>query len=629
MCGIAGALDLRGRAPDLEVVRRMCAALSHRGPDGEGLLARGPVVLGHRRLAIIDLSERAAQPMELPGAGLLISYNGEVYDHPEVRAELEQGGVRFHTASDTEVLLRAYERWGLDCFARLNGMWALALWDEPRRRLVLCRDRFGKKPLYLRETDGLLLFASEVKALLVADPTARQVDQAVLGRFLLDGVQDDRARTFFAPVRQLLPGHLLVIDLDSGRREERPWWRLDPEAARERRNGLDPARALRELLEDAVRLRLRSDVPVGTCLSGGLDSSSIVGLAARWTPHAVRTFTAVHDDPGYDERRFARSVVARFGCEPHEITPAPGRDLVPLLDRIGWFHDEPCARPGLITQWSVMSLARGKVKVLLDGQGGDELLLGYAYYALPYLRSLLGDAWRGGWSDRLKLWRDARALLASPSTSSGGTGALAAHLLRAGLRRLRRGERVRHDPGLVAAAATLAPERHPAPPGTAPIDRLLRDDLTRASIPALLHHEDRTSMAFSIEARVPFLDWRVAELALSIDYREKVDGGLLKSVLRRAMADLLPAEVLARPDKLGYPTPIGRWLREGGPAVREALLDGFAPRGLVRAGDVERAWTAFERGGGDPWRLYRWLTTELWLARMIERPPSTRPPEAG
>jgi asparagine synthase (glutamine-hydrolysing) len=366
-----------------------------------------------------------------------------------------------------------------------------------------------------------------------------------------------------------------------------------------------------------VRLRLRSDVPVGTCLSGGLDSSSIVGLAAQATPHPVRTFTAVYDDPGYDERRFARAVVERFGCLPHEVTPSPGEGLVPLLDRIGWFHDEPCARPGLVTQWYVMSRAAGVVKVLLDGQGGDELLLGYAYYALPYLRSLLAEAWRARRPGDLQaLWRDARGLLASPSTSSGGTGALAAHLLRAALARVRpRGPR--HDPGLVAAAAALPRPVDDAPPGTAPIDRLLRRDLTATSIPALLHHEDRTSMAFSLEARVPFLDWRVAELALSIDYREKVRGGLLKQVLRDAMRDLLPAEVLARTDKLGYPTPVGRWLREGGPAVREKLLGGFAPRGLVARADVERAWQAHEAGRGDPWRLYRWLTAELWLGRMI------------
>ena len=627
MCGIAGALALDGSSPDPQVVARMCQALAHRGPDGEGLLARGPVVLGHRRLAIIDLSPAAAQPMELAGPGLAISYNGEVYDYLEVRAALREEGVELHTDSDTEVLLRAYERWGLDCFARLNGMWALALWDAPRRRLVLCRDRFGKKPLYLHESGGVLRFASEVKALLVADPTARQVDEGVLGRFLLEGVQDEGPRTFFAGVRQLLPGHLLVIDLATGRREERAWWRLDPEAARARHAGEDPARALRALLEDAVRLRLRSDVPVGTCLSGGLDSSAIVGLAAGLTPHPVRTFTAVYDDPGYDERRYARAVVARFGCQPHEVTPDPGPDLVPLLDRIGWFHDEPCARPGLITQWFVMSRAAGQVKVLLDGQGGDEVLLGYAYYALPYLRSLLRDAWRAGrWRDAVKLLRDARGLLASPSTSSGGTGALASHLLRAALARARPRPGPRHEPGLLAAAAALPRPVDPAPPGTAAIDRLLRGDLVHASIPALLHHEDRTSMAFSLEARVPFLDWRVVELALSIDFRHKVEGGHMKQVLRRAMQDLLPSEVLTRKDKLGYPTPVARWLRQGGEPVREALLGGFARRGLVERADVERAWQALERGSGEPWRLYRWLTTELWLTRLIERAPTLTAP---
>jgi asparagine synthase (glutamine-hydrolysing) len=623
MCGIAGLLSLTGGAPERALVERMAAAIAHRGPDGDGLAELGQVTLAHRRLAIIDLSPRGAQPMALAGAGLTIVYNGELYNWVELRQELEQAGARFESDSDTEVVLHAYARWGLDAFERLRGMWAIALWDAPRRRLVLSRDRFGIKPLYVHATPGALAFASELKALLAAFPDAREVDRGTLGRFLERGSQDEGTRTFFASVRQVAPGRVETFEAPGLRREERTYWRYSAEAARATYDYSDPAAELRRLLDEAVRQHLRSDVPVGTCLSGGLDSSTVVALAARATPHPMRTFTAVYDDAGLDERAYAREVAARFGCEAHEVRPDPGRDLVPLLDRIGWHHDEPCSRPGLITQWYVMQAAKGHVTVLLDGQGGDELLLGYAYYALPYLRSLGRAALRGR-APGLKLVRDGVGLLRAPSSSYEGSRSLFGHLVRAGLRRLGRGRArgVPLSPELRAAAATVDVPHEAVPPGTSIIDETLLEDLTHASIPALLHHEDRTSMAFSLEARVPFLDHRVAEFCLGLDYRHKVDGGRMKAVLRRAMADLLPQSVLERKDKLGYPTPVGRWLLAAQADVKEALLVDFAERGFVPAADIERAWLAFARGRGEPWLLYRWLTTELWAQRFVDRPPA-------
>lgn len=630
MCGIAGALSLTGGAPDRALVERMAGLLAHRGPDGDGLVELGQAALAHRRLAILDLSPRGAQPMALEEAGLTLVHNGEVYNWLELRAELEAAGARFRSDTDTEVVLQAYARWGLDCFERLRGMWALALWDAPRRRLVLARDRFGIKPLYVHEAAGRLVFASELKALVTVCPEARAVDPAVLGRFLLTGLQDEGARTFFAGVRQLAPGAVLAVEAPGARREERRVWSFSAEAARATYDYDDPAATLRGLLEDAVRLHLRSDVPVGTCLSGGLDSSTVVALAAREAGRPMHTFTAVYDDAGMDERRFAREVAARFGCVAHEVQPRPGRDLVPLLERIGWFHDEPCGRPGLITQWYVMESARGHVTVLLDGQGGDELLLGYASYALPYLRSLGREAWRhpARGNQALKLVRDGVGLLRAPTTTPDGPGSLLRQLVRAGARRLRRRRGPRLDPALVAAALELGALHEETAPGAAPIDARLLDDLTHQSIPALLHHEDRASMAFSLEARVPFLDHRLVEFCLGLDFREKVSGGHMKAVLRRAMADLLPASVVQREDKLGYPTPIGRWLREAAADVKEALLVDWSERGHVPAPDVERAWLAFERGRGEPWLLYRWLTTELWLQRFLDRPPTPPPPVA-
>ena len=297
-----------------------------------------------------------------------------------------------------------------------------------------------------------------------------------------------------------------------------------------------------------------------------------------------------------------------------------------LLDTIGWFHDEPCARPGILSQWFVMSLAAGQVTVLLDGQGGDELLLGYVAHVVPYLRSLArahGQAGLGGWI------RDAGALLAQPTTTPRGPGRLVEHLAWASLAKgrevLGRAWPGRAGRGLGALrpeclAAAYAPPRA-LPRGTR-IDQASWQDVFSLSIPALLHHEDRTSMAFGIEARVPFLDHELVEFCLGLDFRQKLRGGQLKGLLREAVADVLPLSVRERRDKLGYPTPIGRWLREGGAEVRELLLGGFDERGYLEPGALARAWRGLEEGKGEPWPLFRYLSAELWLRRFIDAPPA-------
>lgn len=625
MCGIAGILELGGARVDPAPLELMNGLQAHRGPDGAGVFSAGPVALGHRRLAIFELSPLGAQPMEITHEGrrLVLTFNGELYNHPELRSELRALGESFSSGSDTEVLLRAYARWGTGAFARFNGMFACALWDEGQQRLVLVRDRLGIKPLYLCQVGTRLWFASELKAIVAAAPEARRVDEGVLFRFLAAGQQDESQRTFFAGVEQLAPGTWRSYRADGGPREEGRYW--SPPAPGSVRPQ-DALLALRERLERSVELRLRSEVPVGTCLSGGIDSSALVGLAAGRSPTAIRTFTAVHDERGYDERVFARAVVERHGCQAAEITPRVGAGLVPLLDTIGWFHDEPCARPGILSQWFVMSLAAGKVTVLLDGQGGDELLLGYVAHVIPYLRSLArsrGPAGLGG------LLRDASALLRQPTTTPRGPGLLIEHLAWASLAKGRELLGRCLPLGASGASSDLRPELLAAaytPPTAllhgAPVDRAAWQDVFHQTIPALLHHEDRTAMAFSLEARVPFLDHEVVELCLGLDFREKLRGGQLKGLLRQAVADLLPSSVLQRRDKLGYPTPIGRWLREGGGEVRELLLGGFEERGYLQPGAMARAWRQLESGAGQPWALFRYLSAELWLRRFIDAPPA-------
>ncbi|RMG17642.1 MAG: asparagine synthase (glutamine-hydrolyzing) [Planctomycetota bacterium] len=628
MCGIAGLLARDGGPADVEVVARMSALLAHRGPDGEGLCALGPLALAHRRLAVFAPGPEGAQPMRLEREGLTLAYNGALYNHPELRCALRAEGARFEGRSDAEVVLRAYARWGEEAFERFNGMWALALWDERAQRLLLVRDRYGIKPLYVREDAARLLFASEPKA--IAAVSAAAPDEGVLGRFLALGAQDDGPRTFLHGVEALPPGRIVRYERRgvSGRfsRREVRFARLVPgEPTR------DLARSLRELLDDAVRLRLRSDVPVGVCLSGGLDSSAVAALAAPRRPGPLLCFTAVHRDPACDERRYARAVARSLGARALEVEPNPGRRLLELLERIVWFHDEPPARPGILVQWHVMALAAREATVVLDGQGGDELLLGYAS-DLPLYLAALGRAALARPRPALlaKLVRDGAGLLGAPSVGPDGRSSLAEHLLHAVPARLGPGPWEGLDPGLRRAACAVEPWRPDCWRWPSPLEARLQEELCASSLPALLHHGDRASMAFGLEARVPFLDHRLVSFCFGFPLAVRVSEGRTKAPLRAALAGRLPEAVLARRDKAGFPLPLARWLRAAQGEVEDALLAGFARRGLVAPRVVERVWGRVRRGGPGAWRVFRWLGCELWFRRCLEArgeaPPDPWPP---
>ena len=353
MCGIAGVV---GAHPTAEVVSSMLECIAHRGPDGVRQVMRdGRVGLGHRRLAIIDLSEAAAQPMQSP-SGCEIVLNGEIYNYLELRAELSSAGVRFVTASDTEVLLAAYDRWGVECLARLNGMFAFALYDPARRTLVLARDRFGEKPLYYhRAADGTFLFASEIKALLARPELDARPNTASVYRFLRHKQTELEPATFFEGIASLPGSHLLELNVDTGQQVLRRYWSLDA-SAEDLRPRDELVAAYRALLEDSIRIRLRSDVPVGSSLSGGIDSSVIVGCLAQGG-HADRQHTFSARFPGWalDEGRYIADVTELTGARSHEVTPNPGPAD---LERVVWHQDQPFGSLSIYAQWSVMRLAQ-------------------------------------------------------------------------------------------------------------------------------------------------------------------------------------------------------------------------------------------------------------------------------
>ncbi len=644
MCGIAGIYSQAGTPTNSRVVAAMIRAQAHRGPDGQGAVlidptgkedaissrgmeamgsrqpsSRHSLALAHCRLAILDLTPLGHQPMGSDDGRCWVTYNGEIYNYLELRDGLRAKGYQFRSNTDTEVLLAAYQEWGEDCLARLNGMFAFALWDVQQRRLFCARDRFGEKPFYYSWDGERFAFASEIKALLPAIGKPLPNHLAVF-EYLEGAVHDGSDHTFFDGIQQLPPAQALVLEQGGLRRHR--FWSL-PERPEEGEMTLRQAgERFRDLFRDAVRIRLRSDVEVGSCLSGGLDSSSIVCVASelRGAGPPLRTFSSCFTDPAYDERDYAQAVVAQSGAEVQYVFPDPG-ELERRITDLVWQQDEPFGSTSIFAQWSVMRTAsRHGLKVLLDGQGGDELLAGYPSFAGAWFADLLvegrvaallreGMAYRRvqGSLSRYALAQMARALL-PPSWT----------------RLLRR--------RLTGTAAWLASEfRHEYEPvskprsSTAPHMRSLQESLlTGNGLRALLHYEDRNSMAFGVETRLPFLDHRLAEFLYGLDPALKINGGWTKVVLREAMQGILPEPVRCRADKMGFVTPEDHWFRttlHG--LVREVLSDPRTrSRGYLNVPAALRAFEAHVGGRKDIGRaVWRWLNLEIWSRRYMDDDP--------
>jgi asparagine synthase (glutamine-hydrolysing) len=618
VCGICGIVAL-GRPPETETVERMAAELDHRGPDGDGGFASEGVALGFRRLAIIDLSDAGLQPFASDDGSLQLVHNGEVYNYRELRRELEAKGHRFRSSTDTEVMLAAYREWGERCVERFNGMWAFALWDGPRRRLFCSRDRFGVKPFYYRFDGGRFAFASEPRAFRGDPETRLEPNPRAVRDYLDQAYLDDTDETFFAGIRKLPPAHSLVVD-ESGLRLTR-YWTLEEH---ERPAG-EAAEALRDLFVDSIRLRLRSDVPAGTALSGGLDSSAIAvtvdHLLHTEKENAVavgprqRTFTAYFEVPGFDERPYAEAVVERTAAEPHWITFGP-EELAGDLPSIVEAQGEPFGSTSICAGWYVMREARRSgVTVMLDGQGGDEVLAGYRAHLGVRLADLLA-------SGRLReLGGELRSFHAVHSASALVTAMsrpFAPEALTRLVRSRTRGAGVLVHPDLRGIGPAHAANGSPFP------DRLRRHQqliLTRRGLPELLRYEDRNSMAHSIEARVPFLDYRLVELCFSLPGGELIGGGRTKDVLRRALGDLLPPLVRERRGKLGFVTPERVWLRgKLGELAGDVFSSrSFAERGFVDS-DAARRRLARHRSGEleAGMELWRALNVELWAQSFLD-----------
>lgn len=626
MCGVAGTLSWGGKAAQATDVRHMVDSLAHRGPDDRGVLSLGVTTLGHTRLSILDLSSAGHQPMGTEDGRYWLSFNGEIYNFVALKAELEAKGNHFKSASDTEVLLTGYAAWGHGVFERLNGIWAIALWDARAEELVLSRDRFGVKPLYVSESGQTLAFASEIKALLTLPWVSAAPDGAIVGEYLLAGRVDERNETFLQGIRRVGAGTYEVHRRGSSTYHR--YWQptaLSDDASFGPRAGDDEmVDRFRNAFIRAVERQLQSDVPIGSCLSGGLDSSSIVS-AAWWLRHGSTDSRAPDDMSrveyphlGFfarftvadlDEYRYAHAVANSTATDLRVTTPDAKRFLATLVPAVR-AQDEPFASSSVVAQFMVMSSARDAgIKVLLDGQGGDELLGGYPAYVG---HRLLGA----------NLLRNPR-LLAS-AIRSLATGEIPVDRVLSRLTRIVRGK-LRASPQAWRLAAFVGPRvETPAPAGNdyaigsgSKLSRALWKDIVCDSLPALLRYEDRNSMAFGIETRVPFLDYELVDLVLTLPDRLKVNPGTTKSVLRQAMRGLVADEVLDRKDKKGFEPPQDAWLRQALPRLRSLAHSSCAEdMGFLRAGGVVRALDAFSAHRVDHQDVWRIINLEIWLRLM-------------
>lgn len=632
MCGIAGiAFSSKSRRSANEsVLRRMCDVISHRGPDDEGLFIDGSVGLGHRRLSIVDVAA-GHQPMTNEDGSLRITYNGEIYNHADFRAELEARGHVYQTHCDTETILHLYEEHGEGCVEYLRGMFSFAIWDSNTRKLFIARDRLGVKPLYYAQTqDGSLYFASEIKSLLASGDIKAEVNYDVLPDYLANHAPSG-TQTLFRGINRLLPGHTLTwID---GTVSIKCFWDIHFDSTGEaKRSDKDYIAEWKELFETSVRLRLMADVPLGMFLSGGIDSSAIAAVMSGMVQEPIKTFSVGFSEREANELEYARLVARTFGTNHHEIILTPD-EFFAALPRLVWHEDEPLAHLASIPLYFVSKLASQHVKVVLTGEGSDELLAGYYRYRTTVYNQALGNSFQSltnepirqviknrieslpaGSKAKRKLSRTFLCLKPDLENIYFDNFAVFSRARQAQLLTNEAKERL----GSVDPYQTLKALIEDTD-ATTLLNRLLYAD-TKTYLHELLMKQDQMSMAASIESRVPFLDHKLVEFSARMPERMKLRGWTTKYVLRESMKGVLPDVILKR-RKMGFPVPVGTWFRGKYRSVIDeyVLSERTLARGLFEPEYLKQMVEAHQSGvENHADRLWSLLNLEIWLRQFID-----------
>ncbi len=632
MCGIAGILEFgRDARANAAALREMCRVITHRGPDDEGFYTDGVAGIGMRRLSIVDV-KGGHQPLSNEDGTLWIVFNGEIYNHLALREQLIARGHRYVTNSDTETVIHLFEEYGADCVQHLRGMFAFAIWNRNTKTLFIARDRLGIKPLYYKLTPERLLFGSEIKVLFAHGGIRPEFNRATLPEYLAFGYLSGE-ETFYAGIQKLMPGHTMTIGPE-GKADIRQYWDLDASKPHESHDEQYYVQSYRELLEGAVQSHLMSDVPLGVFLSGGVDSSAVAALMTKIRREPVETFSVGYTEQTYSELPFARTVSEHIHSRHHEVFVSE-QDFFGALPHLIWHEDEPIAWPSSISLYFVARLARERVTVVLTGEGADETLAGYTRYAFTLKNAALDRAYRGVVPSFLR-----RGLRNSVATSS---------LLGATMRRKLEHTFLAKDGnswdsfyfdnffsafgGAEQAGLLTEAFAREAAPSTAyknvlgywerssgeMLQRLLYTDI-KTYLVELLMKQDNMSMAASIESRVPFLDHVLVEFASRIPREVQIQGLAGKRILKKAVEDLLPHEILYRP-KLGFPTPWSGWL--AGPrleTIRAMLLEPRSlDRGYFRREAIERLFDEHKAKHRDNYdRIWRLLNLEVWHRVCLE-----------
>ena len=606
MCGIVGIFGAVNRS----LLKKMCNSIKHRGPDDEGYFFGKNIALGNRRLSIIDI-KGGHQPIHNEDSSIWITYDGEVYNFQKLRKQLEARGHKFYTNSDTEVIVHAYEELGEACVKRFNGAFAFAVWDSNKKQLFLARDRFGIKPLYYCQDGRRFIFASEIKAILQDKKIKRAPNDRMIYEYLTYGYHDHTEETFFKGIKRLLPGHYMTVDRN-GIKIKRYWdFKVNKEIDLSSENDESYAKRFYELLEDSVKLRLIAEVPIGTCLSGGIDSSSTVfiinkllsaGISRDVIGKVQKTFSACYEDKEIDERKYINEVTKTTGIKKNYVFPS-SEELWEDLKKLVYHQDEPFASTSIFAQWDVMKLASRKVTVVLDGQGGDEALAGY----IPYYGVFLLNLWK-----RKKLFHLIREFFLSID--------LTFPFIKEYLFMSKRESNIKKmlNPEFVSKFEGRTKSKWRS-------DDLAENlylDMVRYSIPHLLRYEDRSSMAFSIESRVPFLDHRLVEYVFSLPITQKLKSGWTKYILRNAVKGVIPERIRKRRSKLGFPTPEIRWMKELKGEIRRVLYsEKFEKRGYFNHEEVLKRFDEFCEGKWSNYSRIFWriLNLEIWFEVFVDK----------
>lgn len=630
MCGIAGIIKKQNSSVEREEIRKMNDAMAHRGPDSEGIYIDGSIGFGHRRLSIVDLSDGGKQPMVSSDQRFVLVFNGEIYNYIELKETLQKEEAVFYTGTDTEVIIEAYRYWGKECTRYFNGMWSLVLYDAVQKQVFFSRDRFGVKPLYMYESDEEMIFASEIKCITAIRPEEKMADITQIARYLRGLQEDADAHTFYKNIHNFPKSHNMIYNLQTKTAEYEEYWEIDVGEFKKRWRCRNPYRKFRELLEDSIRIRLRADVEVGASLSGGLDSSTIVGISSKKFHTKMHTFSSIYQEKNCDEKEFIDCMNEYADTIPHYIYPEQSGNLMQDLIDLIYYHDGPCHSASPYSGYCVYRGVDKRVKVLLDGQGADELFGGYLTFYNAKLKELLRQNTFVSKVKAVKLvlmvqneWQEQPYLLNNEL------------LLRVlGARGFRELQKERGRNGFRNAFATRMKYQE----GFAHIDlennlqdnKVIVNELDKdlylrfwyKILPRILHDVDRNSMASSLEVRLPFLDYRLVEFSYTLSDRHKINGKWTKYILRKSCQKYLPKKISHRRSKMGFPAPFDQWVRDE--RFKEQIkeyIDAFKDRNIVDSDSLEQIYAEHIRGDKN-WadELFRIMSLEMWLQNEIDRP---------